>query len=91
MPDAPKVEIVEFIAAPDARHVVEVEHNGARRRVVVRVDEGAWQGLGWFGSPHDGIERIVGRYVQLHAADGTLQDECFVSDDEAKDIHQGKK
>jgi hypothetical protein len=91
MPGPAQAAVVEFVSGPDPYHVVEVEQDGGKRRVRVHVGEAVWTGCGWFGSPHDAIERIVTRYTELHAADGSLQDECFVEDDEARDIHQGKK
>jgi hypothetical protein len=87
MADAPKIEIVAFESGPDPRHVVEVEHAGNKRRITVRVDDGAWMGLGWFASnPESSIRRIVYRFVELHALDGSLKDDVFVSGEEAKEI-----
>ena len=91
MPGPAKAAIVEFVSGPNPHHVVEVEQDGGKRRVKVHVGEGVWTGCGWFGDAHGPIEAIVRRYVELHAADGSLQDECFVDDDEAKDIHWGRK
>ena len=86
MADDLKVAIAGFEPKPSPHHVVEVEQGGQKRRVKVSVAEGAWTGLGWFGSPQDGIERVVLLYVREHAAKGTLQDENFVSDDEAASL-----
>lgn len=92
MADAIHVEVVAFEAGPDAHHVVEVEQGGVRRRVVVRVDDGAWQGLGWFRSaPDEAVRHIVVRYVQLQASAGALKDQEFIGNDEAADIHWGRK
>ena len=91
MADAPKIEAVAFQGGRDPRHVVELEHGGAKRRITVRVDDGAWQGLGWFASdPESSIRRIVFRFVDLHALDGSLKDEVFINGDEAKEIHWGR-
>ena len=86
-----KIQVVAFEEGSDARHVVEVDQDGVKRRVTVRVSEVAWQGLGWFAVAEPRVRDVVERYVTLHAADGTLQDEAFISDDEAKDIHWGNK
>lgn len=85
------MKIVAYHDGPDRRHVVEVEHEGVTRQVIVRVDEMAWTGLGWFGSPHDAIESIVHRYVAMRAGAGTLRDEEFIDSDEAVDIHWRRK
>jgi hypothetical protein len=90
MAEAPKIEIVDFVKGPDPCHVAEIEQGGVKRRVRVHVDEGAWIGLGWFASDSEApVRRIVLRYVERHAADGTLKDEAYVSSDEAKEIHWG--
>ena len=91
MVEAAKIEVVACEEGPDPRHVVVVEQNGVKRRVTVRVGEGTWQGLGWFAVAEPRVRNVVERYVALHAADGTLADEAFISDDEAKDIHWGNK
>jgi hypothetical protein len=89
--EAPKVEIVEFVKEPGPCHVVEVEQGGTKRRVTVWVDEGAWLGLGWFASDAESsIRTIVLRYVERHAADGSLKDKMFVGSDVAKEIHWGR-
>ncbi len=91
MAEAPKIEIVDFVKGSDPYHVVEIEQDGIQRRVKVRVDEGAWLGLGYFASDAESsIRRIVFRFVELHASDGSLKDEAFVSGDEAKEIHWGR-
>ena len=91
MADAPRIEVVAFEGGPDPRHVVEVEHGGAKRRLTVRVDDGAWLGLGWFASdPESSIRHIVRRFVELHALDGSLEHEAFVTAEEAKEIHWGR-
>jgi hypothetical protein len=90
MADAPRIGIVSFERGPDTRHVVEIELAGAKRRITVRVDDGAWLGLGYFASdPESSIRRIVLRFVELHALDGSLKDEVFITGDEAKEIHWG--
>lgn len=91
MADPIDVKVVAFQPGPDAHHVVEVEQGAVRRRVVVRVDEGAWQGLGWFGDAEGPVRGIVARYVQLQASAGVLKDEEFISNDEAIDFHWGRK
>jgi len=92
MPDAVKAEVVGFENGPKAHHLVEVEQDGTKRRVKVWVDEGAWIGLGWFaGDAASSVGFIAKRYVELHAADGSLKDECFVDNDEAADIQWGRK
>ena len=91
MAEAPKVSIVEFVKEPGPCHVVEIEQDGAKRRVTVSVDDGAWIGLGWFASDAESsIRNIVLRYVERHAADGSLKDKMFVGGDEAKEIHWGR-
>jgi len=91
MAEAPKIEVVAFEGGPDPRHVVEVEHDGAKRRITVRVDEGAWLGLGYFASDAESsIRHIVLRFLELHALDGSLKDDVFITGDEAKEIHWGR-
>jgi len=91
VPDDIRVQIVAFNSGENPHHVVEVEHGGVTRRVAVYVDDQAWTGLGWFGSPHDGIETIVLRYVEIQARAGTLKDKEFVTSDEGADLYWGRK
>ncbi len=88
MPEGIKVEVVGYEGGPHAHHVIEVEQAGAKRRIKVWVAEGAWMGLGWFaGDAAGSVGFIARRYVELHATDGTLKDEAFVDDEEARKIH----
>jgi hypothetical protein len=86
-----EIVAVTFEEGADPRHVVDVNQGGVRRRVVVRVDEVAWLGFAWTSSAEGNVRNIVERYVQIHAADGTLKDDVFIDSDEAADIHWGRK